>query len=147
MSGQASTTPAWRVVAVPTRGDDRGQLSVIEKREVAPFGIARIFYVHGLPTGAERGGHAHKTLEEFIVCTSGRLEVEITDGRSTDRILLEAPDRGLYLPPMLWAVQRALEPGTGYFVLASHEYDAEDYIRDYDEYARRARGGDGERDG
>ncbi|HEY0996787.1 MAG TPA: FdtA/QdtA family cupin domain-containing protein [Gemmatimonadaceae bacterium] len=143
MSGAASTTPAWRVAAVPTRGDDRGQLSVIEKREVAPFAIARIFYVHGLPTGAERGGHAHKTLEEFIVCTSGRLEVEVTDGRARDRVVLESPREGLYLPPMLWAVQRALEPGTGYFVLASHEYDADDYIRDYDEYRRRAGGGTG----
>lgn len=143
MSGRSTTAPAWRLVPVPTRGDHRGQLSVIEKREVAPFDFPRIFYVHGLPTGAERGGHAHRTLEEFIVCTSGRLEVEITDGRARDRVLLEAPDHGLYLPPMLWAVQRALEPGTGYFVLASQEYDAGDYIRDYDEFVARARGGAG----
>ena len=68
-----------RLVPIPTVGDDRGCLSVVEAGQTAPFPIRRVFYMHGMT--AERGGHAHRDTDQLVVCVSGSLRLDLTDGR------------------------------------------------------------------
>lgn len=105
-----------------------------EGRNGIPFTIARVFYVRTLRKGTVRGDHAHRTLQELIVCLRGILEVEVREGRQSRTIRLDNSAVGLYLPPMVWSVQRTREKDTLYLVLASKRYDEQDYIRDYDQF-------------
>ena len=108
-----------------------GNLTFIEGGNHIPFKFKRVFYVYDVPTGTERGAHAHRTLEQFIICLGGSFEVTLDDGREQKSIRLNRPWQGLYLPPMIWAAEVNFDPGSVYIVLASDDYDESDYIRDY----------------
>jgi hypothetical protein len=123
-----------RFIDLPKVGDSRGNLTFIEGNQSIPFEIKRVFYLYDIPTGESRGGHAHKTLHLFFVCPAGSFDVEVDDGQARATFHLNRPSQGLYVPPMLWAVEHTFAPGTVCLVLASDHYDAADYIRDYDEY-------------
>jgi dTDP-4-dehydrorhamnose 3,5-epimerase-like enzyme len=125
-----------KLVELPVVDDPQGDLSVAEAQRQVPFRIARVFHVYGVPAGANRGGHAHRTLQQMIVGVQGRIEIALDDGSQRKTIALEQPDRGLYLPPMVWHDLSGFSPGTSYFVLASAHYDEADYIRDYGEFRR-----------
>jgi dTDP-4-dehydrorhamnose 3,5-epimerase-like enzyme len=120
---------------VPRVSDPRGNLSFVEGERHIPFAIRRIYYIYGLPRTAARGGHAHRALEQVILCLSGSMVVDVDEGygiRYTVR--LNRPDRGLYIPPMIWTTQTHFSPHTLYMVIASQIYDEADYIRNYDEF-------------
>lgn len=121
-----------RLIEFPRLADSRGVLSVVEGIRHVPFEIRRVFYVYDLPPGGRRGGHAHRALEQVIVCMAGALDVVLDDGQAQRRVRLDRPWVGLYVPPMVWAAQEAFAPGTVYLVLASRPYDEADYIRDYE---------------
>lgn len=123
-----------RSIELPKITDHRGNLSVVEGERHIPFPIQRIFYVYDIPSDEYRGAHAHRMLEQVVICLSGGLEVYLDDGREKRTIRLNRPWQGLYLPPMIWAAQGGFDPGTVYVVLASQVYDEADYIRDYDEF-------------
>jgi len=122
------------VLDLPTISDARGLLTVVERGGPLPFAVERIFWVYGLTEGVARGSHAHHTLEEFVVCVGGALEVEVDDGRERQTLRLDRPSAGLYLPPRVWRTLRALSAETIYVVLASGPYAEADYIRDYSAY-------------
>lgn len=113
--------------------DHRGTLGVIEGAEL-PFDIRRLYYLYDVPMGAVRGEHGHKTLEQLILCMNGEVEIVINDGRRQFPFLLQGPALGLYLPPGLWRRLRFLRPETVVCVLASHPYEKEDYMFDYEEF-------------
>jgi len=112
-----------------------GNIAVIEEGPGVPFRIRRVYYLYAVPEGAERGGHAHRRLEQLLIAVSGRFDVTLDDGRSRRSVPLTVPDRGLYIPSMVWRELTGFSSGAVCLVLASEGYDEADYIRDYDEYA------------
>ena len=113
----------------------RGKLSYIEK-EVVPFKIQRVYYLYDVPSDAYRGGHAHKKLLQFIIALSGSFEVLLDDGKIKQKIMLNKPNKGLLIPTGVWRELDNFSSGAVCLVLASQEYDEEDYIRDYNAFIK-----------
>lgn len=116
--------------------DLRGDLTAAEFAKELPFQPARFFYVHNVPDIHVRGQHAHRVCHQFLVCLRGGVSVVLDNGRERQEVRLEANNVGLHIPPMLWATQYRYTADAILLVLASHAYDAGDYIRDYDQYLR-----------
>ena len=114
--------------------DLRGSLAVAELGKGLPFAPRRVFTVFDVPSREVRGEHAHRILEQFLVCIRGECAVVVDDGTSREEIALDSPRVGLHLSPMVWATQYKFSPEATLLVFASAEYDSADYIRDYDEY-------------
>jgi len=116
--------------------DLRGSLSVGEFDRQIPFTPKRYFIVFGVPSRETRGEHAHKECHQFLVCVRGSCSVVADDGLRRVEVRLEALDTGLYLPPMTWGIQYQYSSDAELLVFASHHYDADDYIRNYDDFVR-----------
>jgi UDP-2-acetamido-3-amino-2,3-dideoxy-glucuronate N-acetyltransferase len=114
--------------------DLRGSLVAAQAPDHLPFVPHRAFLVLDVPGKDVRGEHAHRRCHQFLVCAHGSLAVLVDDGRTREEILLDRPAIGLYLPPMIWAVQYKYSPDAVLLVLASDPYDPADYIRSYDEF-------------
>ena len=123
-----------KLIELPQVKDHRGNLSFIETGRHVPFEIRRVYYLYDVPGGAERGGHAHRQLEEFIIAMSGSFDVVLDDGSAKKRFHLNRPYFGLYMHPMVWRELDNFSSGSVSMVLASNFYDEADYIRDYDAY-------------
>jgi dTDP-4-dehydrorhamnose 3,5-epimerase-like enzyme len=116
--------------------DMRGSLSVGEFAREIPFIPLRYFMVFDVPSMEIRGEHAHRECHQFLICVRGNCAVVADDGRKRTEVRLDAPNLGLYLPPMTWGVQYKYSADALLLVFASHYYDSADYIRDYDEYLK-----------
>lgn len=114
--------------------DLRGNLSVGELGRDVPFEVKRYFLVYDVPNMEIRGEHAHIRCHQFLIAVKGSLHVVVDDGRSRQEVLLDRPSLGLHLPPMTWGIQYRYSADAVLLVLASHHYDAADYIRDHDEF-------------
>jgi hypothetical protein len=112
---------------------DEGNLTVVENHEFR-FAIKRVFYLYDIAGGESRGAHAHKECHQFLVAASGSFEVLLDDGKTQRIILLNRPNLGLHIPPGIWASEINFSSGAICLVLASHNYDEDDYIRSYDIY-------------
>ncbi len=123
-----------RLIDLPKIADPRGNLTFIEESRHVPFEIKRVFYLYDVPTGADRGAHAHKSLHQCLICLAGSFDVAIDDGFRSKRIRLNRPWRALHIPPMIWAAEVDFDPGSVCMVLASALYDEADYVRDYQQY-------------
>lgn len=119
---------------LPIINDLRGTLSFGEYEQHLPFPPKRYFVVFDVSSTEVRGEHAHKQLEQFLVCVKGTCTVVVDDGCEREEILLDTPAVGVYIPPMVWATQYKYSNDAVLLVLASEGYSASDYIRDYDEY-------------
>ena len=124
------------VVEVPQITTSVGDLAVVDGVEPIPFSPKRVFYLYDVPSGSDRGAHAHKECHQFLVAVSGAFSVEVTDGLNTGVFDLNRPTFGLYVPPGIWAAEGSFSGGAICLVLASHEYDELDYIRDWDQFLR-----------
>jgi len=122
------------VCALPTITDARGSLTFCEFSEHVPFVPQRLFWVHGVPEAASRGGHAHKRCEQLFVCLKGSLRLAVDNGIERTAFVLDDPAAGFYVPAGLWTDLSEFQPGTVLLVLASHPYDASDYLRDHAEF-------------
>ncbi|HEX8228473.1 MAG TPA: FdtA/QdtA family cupin domain-containing protein [Chloroflexia bacterium] len=125
-----------RLIEFPKISDRRGNLTFIEEHSQVPFDIRRVFYIYDIPSGENRGAHAHKTLEQVVICLSGGLEVLLDDGHNTRTVRLSRPWVGLYIPPLIWASEGNFDSGTVYVVLASDYYNEADYYRDYEDFKK-----------
>jgi dTDP-4-dehydrorhamnose 3,5-epimerase-like enzyme len=125
----------------PLHYDLRGDLTVGEFGQHIPFAPRRWFMVMRVPSREVRGEHAHRQCHQFLVCVSGQCSVIADDGQHKCEVLLDAPTRGIYLPPMVWGIQYRYSADAVLLVFASHLYDAADYIRDYDDYLARVQAG------
>jgi len=123
-----------KIVELPVVHDHRGNLTFIEQNRHIPFSIERVYYLYDVPGGAERGGHAHKALNQLIVAMSGSFDVVLNDGKGQKRIHLNRSYQGLYVCPMIWRELDNFSSGSVCMVLASNLYDEDDYYRDYDEF-------------
>lgn len=118
--------------------DPEGNLTFMYENVHVPFPINRVFYSYDIPGGEDRGAHAHKECHQFIIAASGSFEVVLDDGINKRTVLLNRPFWGLHVPPGIWASEQGFSSGSICLVLASHGYDAEDYIRNYDDYLKYA---------
>lgn len=125
------------VYRLPRVQDLRGHLSAAED---LPFEIKRYFLVYNVPTREVRGEHAHREQHQFLVAVHGECHVIVDDGRQREEIVLDAPDIGIHLEPMVWGVQYRYTSEAVLMVLASDIYKPEDYIRDYGEFCKLAAG-------
>jgi UDP-2-acetamido-3-amino-2,3-dideoxy-glucuronate N-acetyltransferase len=133
---KALNVSAVRVYRLPVVKEPRGSLSYAQYGELLPFIPIRYFIVFDVPEGQARGGHAHRTVEQFLVCVKGRVTVTVDDGRSRDEVLLDNPALGVYIPPHIWATQQKYSSDAVLLVLSSEAYDPDEYIRDYEEFLR-----------
>lgn len=118
-----------RLIDLPKIKDPRGNLSFIEGENHIPFGIQRAYWIYDVPGGEGRGGHAYRTLHEFIVAVAGSLDVVLDDGNEVRRFTLNRSYYGLYVPPMVWRSMENFSTNALCLNLASGPYDADDYIR------------------
>jgi dTDP-4-dehydrorhamnose 3,5-epimerase-like enzyme len=123
-----------RLIELPKIQDPRGNLTFIEGERHIPFDIKRVYYLYDVPGGAERGGHAHKELHEFIVAMSGSFDVVLDDGKDKRRFHMNRSYYGLYICPMVWRELDNFSSGSVGMVLASSRFDESDYYRDYAEF-------------
>jgi dTDP-4-dehydrorhamnose 3,5-epimerase-like enzyme len=123
-----------KVFDLPLVLDLRGNLSFAQVEDQLPFTPKRYFLVFNVASKEIRGEHAHRSLEQFLVCVKGACAVMVDDGQRRAEIALDRPNLGIYIPPMVWGVQYKYTPEAVLLVLASDIYRAEDYIRDYDEF-------------
>jgi len=123
-----------QIVDLPKIADPRGNLTFIEGGRHIPFDIKRVYYLYDVPGGSERGGHAHKGLQQLIVAMSGSFDVVLDDGINKKRVHLSRSYYGLYVCPMIWRELDNFSSGSVCMVLASNTYDEADYYRDYDEF-------------
>jgi UDP-2-acetamido-3-amino-2,3-dideoxy-glucuronate N-acetyltransferase len=130
----APSATGARLVDIPNFSDMRGDLGVLEWGPHLPFKVKRLFYTYNVPGSEVRGAHAHKTCHQFLVAVAGSLHVVVDNGTLREEVVLDSPRKGLYLPAGVWGTQYRHAPETVCLVLASHRYDAADYIRDYDDY-------------
>lgn len=126
--------PKPKLLDIPVIHDDRGSLSVVQW-ETMRFRINRVYILFDVRPLTTRGSHAHKSLEQLLIATSGSLEVELDDGQGwSHTFVLRDPSKALYIPPGFWRTLSSFSAGAVCLALASHEYDENDYIRDYDTF-------------
>lgn len=131
---EATAVKGVNVHHFPIIPDLRGNLTVGEFDKQVPFLPKRYFMVFGVPSREIRGEHAHRRCHQFLICLRGSCAVVADDGEHKVEIELDAPNRGLYLPPMTWGIQYKYTPDALLLVFASDYYDAADYIRDYEDF-------------
>lgn len=122
------------LLTLPKISDPRGNLTFIESHNHIPFEIRRAYYLYDVPSGSERGGHAHKALHQLIIPLAGSFDIVLDDGESKKTLTLNRPWQGLYICPMIWRELENFSSGSVCMVLASEKYDECDYYRDYQEF-------------
>lgn len=128
-----------RLIDLPVVSDPRGDLTFVEGERHIPFPIRRVYYLYNVPVDAERGGHAHKELEQVVFALSGSFRITIDDGACKSEYWLRDPRKGLYINRLIWREMDSFSQGAVCMVLASQVYDEGDYYRDYEEFRAEAR--------
>ena len=129
------------IVQLPRINDPRGNLTFVESGHHIPFDIRRVYYLYDVPGGSERGGHAHKSLQQIIIAMSGSFDIHIDDGNARKTIHLNRSYYGLYLCPMIWREMDNFSSNSVCMVLASDFYDEMDYYREYEQFIWHVRQG------
>lgn len=117
-------------------GDERGQLVALEENKDIPFEIKRVYYMYDTVEGVSRGHHAHKSLEQILICIHGSCKILLDNGKEKNIVPLERPYEGLYVSNAMWREMYDFSPDAVLMVLASDYYREEDYIRNYDEFLK-----------
>lgn len=118
----------------PPHGDERGQLVAIEEGQDIPFAIKRVYYIYDTLPDVQRGYHAHRNLQQILLCVHGSCRIVLDDGHERKEVLLNKPYEGLYISNDIWREMYDFSEGAVLLVLASEHYDEADYIRDYDDF-------------
>jgi dTDP-4-dehydrorhamnose 3,5-epimerase-like enzyme len=131
-----STVNDCKIIEFDINHRDKGNITVVENMKEIPFDINRIYYLYDVPSGEERGGHAHKALYQLIIAAGGSFDVVLFDGKNTRTVSLNRPYQGLYLVPGIWRELKNFSSNSVCLVLASQKYDECDYIRNYSDYKK-----------
>lgn len=123
-----------KIIQLPRVLDNRGNLSFVEQQRHIPFEIQRTYWIYDVPGGEERGGHAFKSNQEFIIALSGSFDVNLTNGSERLRFTLNRSYYGLYIPAGWWRTMDNFSTNSFSLILASSPYDPEDYIRNFEEF-------------
>jgi dTDP-4-dehydrorhamnose 3,5-epimerase-like enzyme len=129
-----SNIQSCNVIELTKNHNPAGNLTVFQNGVERFFPVKRVYYLYDVPGGSQRGGHAHKKLYQLIVAASGSFDVNLDDGRSKKIIQLNRPNYGLFVVPGIWRELVNFSSGAICLVLASEKYNAEDYLRDYDNF-------------
>lgn len=121
------------LIDIPSIENRFGNLGVIENN-VIPFEIKRVYYLYDIPSNARRGGHSHKNLKQVLIAISGSFDVVLKDGKSTEKVTLNKPNKGLLIKNNIWRELENFSSGAVCLVLASTIYEEDDYIRDFSEF-------------
>lgn len=119
----------YKIIDIPKITDPRGNLAVLEK-DTIPYKIERVYYLYDVPSDSHRGGHAHKECLELLIAVSGSFTVELDNGKVKEKVTLNKPDKGLLISTMVWRELADFSSGAMCLVLASHEFEESDYIRE-----------------
>ena len=122
------------IIELPKIENRAGNISPIQSGLDIPFKIARVFYLYDIPGGEDRGAHAHKECHQLLIAASGSYDVLVDDGKNRRTISLNRPYYGLHIPPGIWAAEMGFSSGAICLVLTSHQYNENDYLRDYQQY-------------
>lgn len=125
-----------KMLAFEEKGDERGHLVIVEGNKDIPFDIKRVFYIYGSDKGVIRGNHANFNTEFVLINVAGTSKVRVDDGTSQKIFNLDRPHVGIYLPKLVWKDMYDFSEDSVLLVLASEYYDANEYIREYDEYLK-----------
>lgn len=121
-------------------GDERGSLVALEEFKDIPFEIKRVYYMYGTAEGVHRGFHAHKNLEQILICIHGTCKIKLDNGFEQKIVPLEKPYEGLHVKSNMWREMYDFSSDAVLMVLASEYYDESDYIRDYDSFLELVKG-------
>lgn len=122
------------ILQLPKIHNRAGNITTLENNIHLPFDVKRVYYLYDVPAGEERGGHAHRELQQIIVAASGAFDVLLNDGTNKKIVHLDRPFIGLHIVPGIWRELLNFSSGAICLVLASHKYDEKDYIRDYSNF-------------
>lgn len=125
-----------RLIELPKMHDLRGNLSFIEEDTHFPFKIRRVYWIYDVPGGEARGGHAFRSTEEVIIALSGSFDVVLNDGGKESAYSLNRSYYGVYVPQMLWRKLMNFSTNSLALIIASTDYNAMDYIRDFEEFRK-----------
>jgi len=123
-----------KLISLPTVQAARGDLTALELPQIVPFEVKRIFLVHHVSDLEIRGEHAHKKCWQFLIAAAGSITVDVTDGKIKETFLLNNPDQGLLIPPLVWGTQYNYSSDGSLLVLASEKFDPEDYLHNFEEF-------------
>ncbi len=124
----------YKIINFQKHGDERGMLIALETTKEVPFEIKRVYYMYDTIQGVRRGFHAHKKLQQILICTSGSCKIHLDNGKETAEVTLDKPYEGLYVTNDMWREMYDFSSDAVLMVLASEFYDESDYIRNYDEF-------------
>ena len=116
--------------------DKRGSLTIVEEGKEVPFDIQRVYWIHNVPQGEDRGKHSNTVSSEYVIAVSGSIEITLEDKNGRQTYLLDSKDKGLLIPPNTWDEIRNFSPDAVLLVLASHTYDESTYINSYEEFLK-----------
>ena len=123
-----------KFVVFPIHGDSRGKLIALEQNKDIPFEIKRVYYIYDTLPNVRRGFHAHKSLQQILICTSGECKILLDDGKNKEVVTLNKPTEGLHINGCIWREMFDFSPDAVLMVLASEYYDEDDYIRNYEDF-------------
>lgn len=123
-----------KLIELTSFGDCRGSLVALEKGHNVPFDIKRVYYIYDTKRGVPRGFHAHKDLEQLLICVTGSCKIKVDDGTLSQVFDLNSPELALYVGKNMWREMHDFSQGCVLMVLASDYYKPEEYIRDYDDF-------------
>ncbi|MDY4618531.1 MAG: FdtA/QdtA family cupin domain-containing protein [Bacilli bacterium] len=128
-----------KIIDFKEHTDGRGSLIALEYPKQIPIEIKRIYYIYNVKKDTPRGFHSHKNLNQILIAISGCVKVKISDSYEDEIITLDSNNKGLLIGPMIWREMFDFSKDAVLLVLADHEYDESDYIRDYDEFIKLGR--------
>lgn len=130
-----------KVVDLPVVHKDNGNIIALENSGNIPFDIKRVYYLYDVPMGAERGGHAHYNLQQYVLAASGSFTFILDDGTNKKEVFLNHPNKALHIKPGIWREMKDFSSGSICLVLASMEYTEDDYIREYEQFLNYRKNG------
>lgn len=130
-----------QLVELPIAHNQSGNMTVLENNINIPFDIKRVYYLYDVPMGAERGGHSHYELQQYVVASSGSFTFLLDDGTKKKEVFLNHPNKALHIKPGIWREIKDFSSGSICLVLASMEYTEDDYIREYKEFKNYRKNG------
>lgn len=113
---------------------DEGSLCFMENNNHIPFEMKRIYYIFDVEKNAVRGHHAHKKTEQMLFCIRGSISIRLDDGKTKETVVLDKPNRGIFLDALMWHEMADFSEDTVLLVLASDVYDESDYLRNYEDF-------------